>query len=247
MAMTGYYKTFVRPRTHRPLSMLKYDPVGTVLLLPRGAWLGARWLTGRKLNATCCSSSRSGRAGSRALRCAAAAAAAVVVASCIIETWSRPIMLRNHAPSRGSLTSRLHCPPSIRGRTRMVDTRTHLPCSKLCLLRWLCRGHGVSPGGAVHSTPFQSTPLQPSPAQPGPNARKAWKARASDPRRPERLANAPESGHRRLARCDCGMISRRFFFFLLLSSSVWSLISVSDLPSALACPRNAERVQGNDG
>ena len=27
MAMTGYYKTFVRPRTHRPLSMLKYDPV----------------------------------------------------------------------------------------------------------------------------------------------------------------------------------------------------------------------------
>jgi large subunit ribosomal protein L33 len=29
MAMTGYYKTFVRPRQHRPLSMLKYDPVGT--------------------------------------------------------------------------------------------------------------------------------------------------------------------------------------------------------------------------
>ena len=28
MAMTGYYKTFVRPRQHRPLSMLKYDPVG---------------------------------------------------------------------------------------------------------------------------------------------------------------------------------------------------------------------------
>ncbi|KAK2761646.1 hypothetical protein FQN54_001474 [Arachnomyces sp. PD_36] len=27
MAMTGYYKTFVRPRAHRPLSMLKYDPV----------------------------------------------------------------------------------------------------------------------------------------------------------------------------------------------------------------------------
>ncbi|KAH7056907.1 hypothetical protein B0J12DRAFT_783389 [Macrophomina phaseolina] len=27
MAMTGYFKTFVRPRTHRPLSMLKYDPV----------------------------------------------------------------------------------------------------------------------------------------------------------------------------------------------------------------------------
>jgi hypothetical protein len=29
MAMTGYYKTLIRPRTHRPLSMLKYDPVGT--------------------------------------------------------------------------------------------------------------------------------------------------------------------------------------------------------------------------
>jgi len=27
MALTGYYKTFVRPRTHRPLSMMKYDPV----------------------------------------------------------------------------------------------------------------------------------------------------------------------------------------------------------------------------
>ncbi|CZT02687.1 uncharacterized protein RCO7_09375 [Rhynchosporium graminicola] len=30
MALTGYYKTLVRPRTHRPLSMLKYDPVGTL-------------------------------------------------------------------------------------------------------------------------------------------------------------------------------------------------------------------------
>ena len=29
MALTGYYKTLVRPRQHRPLSMLKYDPVGT--------------------------------------------------------------------------------------------------------------------------------------------------------------------------------------------------------------------------
>ncbi|TKA27379.1 hypothetical protein B0A50_04991 [Salinomyces thailandicus] len=27
MALTGYYKTFSRPRQHRPLSMLKYDPV----------------------------------------------------------------------------------------------------------------------------------------------------------------------------------------------------------------------------
>ncbi|KAK6599193.1 hypothetical protein H4I96_08397 [Botrytis cinerea] len=28
MALTGYYKTLIRPRAHRPLSMLKYDPVG---------------------------------------------------------------------------------------------------------------------------------------------------------------------------------------------------------------------------
>ncbi|KAF8243082.1 39S ribosomal protein-like protein L33 [Wilcoxina mikolae CBS 423.85] len=27
MALTGYYKTLVRPRTHRPLSMIKYDPI----------------------------------------------------------------------------------------------------------------------------------------------------------------------------------------------------------------------------
>ena len=27
MAMTGYFRTFVRPRTARPLSMLKYDPI----------------------------------------------------------------------------------------------------------------------------------------------------------------------------------------------------------------------------
>ncbi|KAL6172468.1 hypothetical protein ACJQWK_01632 [Exserohilum turcicum] len=29
MAMTGYYRTMQRPRTHQPLSMLKYDPIGT--------------------------------------------------------------------------------------------------------------------------------------------------------------------------------------------------------------------------
>jgi hypothetical protein len=29
MAMTGYYKTMTRPRTNRPFSFLKYDPVGT--------------------------------------------------------------------------------------------------------------------------------------------------------------------------------------------------------------------------
>ncbi|KAJ5671975.1 hypothetical protein N7507_001102 [Penicillium longicatenatum] len=35
MAMTGYYRTMIRPRAHRPLSMLKYDPVvkKTVLFL----------------------------------------------------------------------------------------------------------------------------------------------------------------------------------------------------------------------
>ncbi|KAK7509228.1 hypothetical protein IWX49DRAFT_591872 [Phyllosticta citricarpa] len=27
MAMTGFYRTFVRPRTKRPLSFIKYDPV----------------------------------------------------------------------------------------------------------------------------------------------------------------------------------------------------------------------------
>lgn len=30
MAMTGFYRTMVRPRTKRPLSFLKYDPVGTL-------------------------------------------------------------------------------------------------------------------------------------------------------------------------------------------------------------------------
>jgi hypothetical protein len=35
MAMTGYYRTMQRPRVHQPLSMLKYDPIGTTpLLLP---------------------------------------------------------------------------------------------------------------------------------------------------------------------------------------------------------------------
>ena len=29
MALTGYYRTLRRPRAHKPLSMLKYDPVGT--------------------------------------------------------------------------------------------------------------------------------------------------------------------------------------------------------------------------
>ena len=28
LAMTGFYKTMRRPRTHRPLSMMRYDPVG---------------------------------------------------------------------------------------------------------------------------------------------------------------------------------------------------------------------------
>ena len=33
MALTGYYRTLRRPRAHRPLSMLKYDPVGTLFTL----------------------------------------------------------------------------------------------------------------------------------------------------------------------------------------------------------------------
>jgi len=34
MAMTGYYRTLQRPRAHQPLSMLKYDPIGTTLSYP---------------------------------------------------------------------------------------------------------------------------------------------------------------------------------------------------------------------
>jgi hypothetical protein len=34
MAMTGYYRTLMRPRVHRPLSMMKYDPIGTQFLAP---------------------------------------------------------------------------------------------------------------------------------------------------------------------------------------------------------------------
>ncbi|KAI1141400.1 50S ribosomal protein L33 [Hypoxylon sp. FL0543] len=33
MAMTGFFYTFSRPRTSRPMSMLKYDPVGMLLFL----------------------------------------------------------------------------------------------------------------------------------------------------------------------------------------------------------------------
>jgi large subunit ribosomal protein L33 len=36
MAMTGYYRTMQRPRVHQPLSMLKYDPIGTFV----SAWEG---------------------------------------------------------------------------------------------------------------------------------------------------------------------------------------------------------------
>ena len=45
MALTGYYRTLRRPRLHRPLSMMKYDPVGmsffsTVFLRLVGGGLG---------------------------------------------------------------------------------------------------------------------------------------------------------------------------------------------------------------
>lgn len=36
MAMTGYYRTLIRPRAHRPLSMLKYDPVGMANIVRDG-------------------------------------------------------------------------------------------------------------------------------------------------------------------------------------------------------------------
>ncbi len=39
MAMTGYYRTLRRPRQHRPLSMMKYDPVGTLMAYTRGVTL----------------------------------------------------------------------------------------------------------------------------------------------------------------------------------------------------------------
>jgi len=42
MAMTGYYRTFVRPRAHRPLSMMKYDPVGMLSVF----FLGREMLCG---------------------------------------------------------------------------------------------------------------------------------------------------------------------------------------------------------
>lgn len=54
MAMTGYYRTLVRPRAHRPLSMLKYDPVGMSSLSPSLSLVRAlfggrmRGLEGRK-------------------------------------------------------------------------------------------------------------------------------------------------------------------------------------------------------
>ncbi|KAF2124019.1 hypothetical protein P153DRAFT_391051 [Dothidotthia symphoricarpi CBS 119687] len=37
MAMTGYYRTLSRPRAHQPLSMLKYDPIGTIPAIVVGA------------------------------------------------------------------------------------------------------------------------------------------------------------------------------------------------------------------
>lgn len=47
MAMTGYYRTMIRPRTHRPLSMLKYDPVvkKKVLFLEATKRGKAKWTT----------------------------------------------------------------------------------------------------------------------------------------------------------------------------------------------------------
>ncbi|TVY40091.1 hypothetical protein LSUB1_G003666, partial [Lachnellula subtilissima] len=52
MALTGYYKTLMRPRTHRPLSMLKYDPVGTFcfsLVYTYGQGKGVRGYWGKEL------------------------------------------------------------------------------------------------------------------------------------------------------------------------------------------------------
>ncbi|KAI4728254.1 hypothetical protein E4T49_03900 [Aureobasidium sp. EXF-10728] len=48
MALTGYYKTLVRPRQHRPLSMLKYDPVGTFARYLFPTTLRHLWVCGER-------------------------------------------------------------------------------------------------------------------------------------------------------------------------------------------------------
>jgi hypothetical protein len=37
MALTGYFYTFTRPRMARPMSMLKYDPIGTRFQIAPGS------------------------------------------------------------------------------------------------------------------------------------------------------------------------------------------------------------------
>ena len=52
MAATGFYMTFRRPRTHRPLSMLKYDPVGTFhffFLAGQVSRRSGEWIRGKRM------------------------------------------------------------------------------------------------------------------------------------------------------------------------------------------------------
>ncbi|RPB00554.1 hypothetical protein L873DRAFT_1804979 [Choiromyces venosus 120613-1] len=61
--MTGYFKSLIRPRTHKPLSMIKYDPVGEFFGVPaqrdEADVGGGNW----QLSDGCCFWSRSGRGG----------------------------------------------------------------------------------------------------------------------------------------------------------------------------------------
>jgi large subunit ribosomal protein L33 len=52
MAATGFFYTFTRPRTSLPMSMLKYDPIGTIPprpILDRIAWTDTVDIVRRKV------------------------------------------------------------------------------------------------------------------------------------------------------------------------------------------------------
>lgn len=59
MAMTGFFMTFRRPRTHRPLSMLKYDPVGKYSRYLSGTFWNEADEMGMQSRRRCCSLRRS--------------------------------------------------------------------------------------------------------------------------------------------------------------------------------------------
>lgn len=72
MAMTGFFYTFQRPRTARPMGLLKYDPIGrlaitttfsTLLVCPTPTVDSC--LLPIQCGKRCCSSNRSGKAANR--------------------------------------------------------------------------------------------------------------------------------------------------------------------------------------